>query len=341
MKICPQTKKMSLSREVYSFNCPWQRTSFHRVSTFRILHAVRFVPLVLWHPSWPPYWWNMSSFRRHLRVVAKGRIFDDDDDDEMTRFAKSQTSAQFLIQQCIKTIKMTFCSSFQFQLSQTSKPSGRTWNFMVVRHLEFCEGKPNVANSLEDWRIQICQKEDLSKFCQCQWCQCSLQESRLFLGAVLLSMISCFGLFDVGRIRWKNLPEYLEVHAGANGCRNGTDNQKIVANNYYTFCHSICWGINSWVYVFGPYSPCFLRIVGCLRMISLSNFANSSIPFVQEARMSKKLMFDLWARSKNKVSWSWMKSRHYWHHWKCLDHQSLSVLRHFFVHLKSLVLLER
>lgn len=164
MKICPQTKKMSLSREVYSFNCPWQRTSFHRVSTFRILQAVRFVPLVLWHPSWRPYWWNMSSFRRHLRVVVKGRIFDDDDEDEMTRFAKSQTSAQFLIQQCIKTIKMTFCSSFQFQLSQTSKPSGRTWNFMVVRHLEFCEGKPNVANSLEDWRIQICQKEDLSSF---------------------------------------------------------------------------------------------------------------------------------------------------------------------------------
>ena len=68
-------------------------------------------------------------------MVVKGRIFDDDDDDEedeMTRFAKSQTSAQFVIQQCIKTLKMTFCSSFQFQLSQTSKPSGRTWNFMVV-----------------------------------------------------------------------------------------------------------------------------------------------------------------------------------------------------------------
>ncbi len=247
----------------------------------QILEVVRYVPLVLWHPSWPPCWWNMTSFRRHFCGSEREDIWWQD----------------------LQSHKPLHPFDSTMQLPIPVEPSFKTKRNNLEFHgglglMNFVhEGKNKrykQLGGLEDsnW-ISFCQRKIRQAFIA--KCRCSLQESRLFLGAVLLSMISCFGLFDVGRSRWKNCPNrtWGSMRGGAKSCRNAK--ARIVANHYsyYTFCHSTCCVFNSWVCVFGPYSPCFLRIVGCLRLILLSNLAKHTCRSSQNVHE-----VDVWSTGK-------------------------------------------
>ena len=243
----------------------------------QILEAVRYVPLVLWHPSWPPCWWNMTSFRRHFCGSEREDIWWQD----------------------LQSHKPLHPFDSTMQLPIPVEPSFKTKRNNLEFHgglgLEFCTWREKQMVKTA-WRIggfkldQFLSKEDPSSF-HCQMPMLPAGVSAFFgcsaaLNDFLLRTLWC------RQEPLKELSEsYLGVHAKS--CRNAK--ARIVANHYsyYTFCHSTCCVFNSWVCVFGLYSPCFLRIVGCWRLISLSNLAKHACRSSQNVHE-----VDVWSTGK-------------------------------------------